>query len=488
MNPIAAQFVFNSAESPNNFIFNAVGRVDPVSAPAFAGSFVFFDLVTGVASDLYCVGACSYNTAGQEAGIIYKLTTKGEILWQRTINTTTAETCNFNSCVVDSADDVYAVGLYTFTNASGNYGEAGIIAKYNSSGVLQFQRSFYDATFTIGQSATTRLLVCDIDSSNNIYVAGGGFVANSSEQKAVIAKYNTAGTIQWQRGLTGPGPAGGRATSIYDMSVDTAGNICVGGEYFDQTAAEYRGLITKYNTSGTILLQRAVYNSVNPSTQISTITTDAQQNIIAGTLEGNSTAVCIVKLNSSGTLLWQRKLTAPATSTGGATDPILSWGSLTVVPEDGSIIGNCIISYITFTDYADGIYQAIFKYSSGGVLEYQRRIQIVSSSGLYPTVNSMELDSSKNMMYSTASVTYDVFSSPYTAMVNGFRSNGGNLGTFPFLNSTTSLIYSTGNLTDAAGGNTVGAVTVTGSTTTYTTGTTTFGTGFASGINQIVVI
>jgi hypothetical protein len=100
-------------------------------------------------------------------------------IWQRKITLTS--NLLSSKLILDSSDNTYIlVNDGTSTN--------GYLMKYNSSGVLQWQRRI----------GSTNLTAIHIDSSSNIYVAG-----KNSSNNLFIAKYNTSGVIQWQTKLAG---------------------------------------------------------------------------------------------------------------------------------------------------------------------------------------------------------------------------------------------------------------------------------------------
>jgi hypothetical protein len=68
----------------------------------------------------------------------------------------------------------------------------GVLFKYNTSGTLQWQRK-WSTSFSVGASAVA------VDSSGNAYVAANG------DSKTYLIKYDSSGTIQWQRELSGSG-------------------------------------------------------------------------------------------------------------------------------------------------------------------------------------------------------------------------------------------------------------------------------------------
>ncbi len=80
----------------------------------------------------------------------------------------------------------------------GNISTFMLIAKYNSSGTLQWQRSLG----TVSNPEEGWAIA--IDPSENVYITGYADVAGQANN-VIIAKYNTSGTIQWQKQLAGVG-------------------------------------------------------------------------------------------------------------------------------------------------------------------------------------------------------------------------------------------------------------------------------------------
>lgn len=136
-------------------------------------------------------------------------------VWQRKI--TLNANITSSRLVLDSSDNTYfLVNEGTSTN--------GYLLKYNTSGVLQWQRKI----------TGTNLTAITLDSSNNIFVAG-----KNSSNNLFIAKYNSSGTIQWQTKLSGATFAG---TGIQnDSSV-----LYVGGSVGSQ------GFVIKLPNDGSI--------------------------------------------------------------------------------------------------------------------------------------------------------------------------------------------------------------------------------------------
>jgi len=131
---------------------------------------------------------------------IHKFDSSGTLLWAKG----TVTDGYMTSVVVDSTDNIYAAGNL---NAG-----VGFIIKFNSSGVVQWQRTQTPpATSWYARSIYWKSI--EIDSSNNIYV-GGTYYSNNQQTACccgssivykyefgylAIAKYDSSGNFQWAR-------------------------------------------------------------------------------------------------------------------------------------------------------------------------------------------------------------------------------------------------------------------------------------------------
>lgn len=246
-----------------------------------------------------------------------------------------------NGIAFDSSGNTYVCGT---SNSSG--WDNLQIAKYNSSGAIQWQRQLGNG------SGSNEGRGVAVDASSNVYICGtanvGGVVS------IVLAKYNSSGTIQWQRRLyTGNGDAG------YAIATDSSGNVYVCG--MDNTSSYGSFIIAKYDTSGTIQWQRKLAGGSSNYEVANGIGVDGSGNVYVvgygpdGTRGSN--VFLLAKYNSSGTLQWQRWH-------GGATGTAIGYG----IAVDSS--GN---SYICGYSSAGGYYSLeIAKYSTSGSLQNAR--------------------------------------------------------------------------------------------------------------------
>jgi hypothetical protein len=172
---------------------------------------------------------------------------------------------------IDSSDNIYYVSKYDDNSGSGLFGTN--FLKMSSSGTILFSKRYYDGvSYAVSPTGNPSIVV---DSAGNSYI----LIASSAVgQSAIyIQKANSSGTIQW-------------LVTIYD------------------------------STLSIILYPSAIaYDSVNSFIYVAGYTSSSQ-------------SIYLFKLNTSGTLIWQRKITFVS---GGT---FLNLTSLSVDSTNGALI------------------------------------------------------------------------------------------------------------------------------------------------------
>jgi len=109
-------------------------------------------------------------------------------------------------------------------NGSNNYDI--LVAKYNSSGVLQWIQQYNGAG-----NGDDMALGLYIDASGNVYITGT--VTTATNVDAITIKYNSSGTQQWLTTYNGTGSAFDSGT---DLTTDASGNVYITGTVIMQPA------------------------------------------------------------------------------------------------------------------------------------------------------------------------------------------------------------------------------------------------------------
>jgi len=295
------------------------------------------------ADDVYTIMHGKDGTTRPEI-ITAKYNSSGTLQWQRKI------TGNFDKvsadCATDSGNNVYS--FFYYSTPSNDYCFA--LAKYNSSGVIQWQRE-------LASSTSDSAYGISVDSSDNVYLTGRTRLGNNNGNQ--VAKYNSSGTLQWQKRMTG-------TSSEFGASVanDSDNNLYVVGDTYNSTVGSSDISIIKYNTSGSLQWQRRIGNSGYE--QGSSITTDADNNVyVSGQ---SSDKFFFAKYNSGGSIQWQRTLSASEISLGIRLNPngsLYVFGSspsvgegawdflIAKIPNDGSLTGTYTLDSVSVV-YAAG--------------------------------------------------------------------------------------------------------------------------------------
>ena len=211
-----------------------------------ADSESFNDVAVDSTNNIVAVG--EHRIAGVAESLIAKYNSSGTLLWSRKLGGAGADL--FNGVAIDSADNIVAVGQ---TASDGAGGTDCLIAKYNSSGALLWDR-------TLGGAGFDRYVGVAIDSTNNIIAVGATSSDGAGVNDCLIAKYDSSGAILWDRTL------GGTGTDIFlDVAVDFADNIVAVGQTDSDGAGGTDCLIAKLppdgsgtGTYGSLIYQAAV--------------------------------------------------------------------------------------------------------------------------------------------------------------------------------------------------------------------------------------
>jgi len=284
--------------------------------------------------------------------VLYKLSTKGRVLWQRvmtgqfeqaggmvdasntnlyiaardsvagatmnvmsvsnptstTLAKTVAGTTDWGKKVlVDASGNIYSVNSHLPPN--GGTEEGVMVRKYNSAGTIQWTRTIYG-------SNNYALIINDacLDLNNDVIICGMFLEIAAGTTDIIdfyVAKINgTSGAVTWTQRLTGTDLQG--ANEYRGVTTDSAGNIFLNGHGHHSTAQPEDDMITvKYNTSGVLQWQRRISMATTTGAEFGRgIVRKSNGSVVVAARAISSTdTYSLVNYDTNGNVLWQRTLT-----------------------------------------------------------------------------------------------------------------------------------------------------------------------------------
>ena len=261
-------------------------------------------------------GDIAGNHGGVDAWVV-KLSSTGSIQWQKTFGGAAAD---YAFCIQPTVDGGYIMAGQTIStdgDVIGNHGGRDAwVVKLSSTGSLEWQKALggigSDYAFCIQPTIDGNYIVVGYTFSND-----GDVTGNHGDRDAWAVKLNNSGTLQWQKTIGGTGSDYAfciQSTSdggyIMAGSTDSI-NGDVSGNYGSQDA-----WVVKLNSMGNLQWQKALGGSAYDEAQSIQSTADGGYIIAGKTLSidgiftenhGNYDA-WVVKLNSTGSLQWQKAL------------------------------------------------------------------------------------------------------------------------------------------------------------------------------------
>lgn len=274
-------YVFNSPSSVTEILkINSSGALQwqkEYQGPLSGTSYILRSAIT-TAGDIYCIS--SQPSSGINPTLI-KINTSGTLQWQKQHSLGSNDGVSLGGVCVDSTGAPY------FLMSGGSTGVPAILAKLTSAGALTWQRSI------LTDPNSTGTAVClTVDGADNTY----SIVVDLNLSTTSIIKYNSAGTLQWQKTL----PVG---EYLYcNATCDTSNNLYIA------TA----GTILKLNSSGVLQWQRNITGAPINFSSLCVDNTSGDVYAAGNITVINANRCYIIKLNSAGNITWQRGVTPTA--------------------------------------------------------------------------------------------------------------------------------------------------------------------------------
>jgi hypothetical protein len=242
---------------------------------------------------------------------LVKFAADGSLAWQRFWNGTTIRGLGRSGVAVAADGSVYVTGV-----SDQNGGDAALV-KFDPNGVLLWERIWGGPASDAGKAVAT-------DSQGSVYISGTATSFGQSGSSLFVVKFDSAGTLVWQRIVDG---AEGAALAVGPGGVYAAGTIAR-----DPTSGAFDLLVVKITAAGDLVWQRQ-YTAGLVADPRGGMTVAADGSIfIVGALQAPKAgivglAALIIKLSADGNLLFDKQF---AGRNGETAEGV-------AVPDDGSV-------------------------------------------------------------------------------------------------------------------------------------------------------
>lgn len=266
--------------------------VDAAGNCYLAGSF------EGVAS-FGSVTLTNTSAASFTDGFVAKFDGGGTNVWARALGVAAAHDAA-HAIALDGAGNVLVAGQSTLGSFNGvtltNHGRV-FLAKYDNAGTPQWARKAggggagqFDLATGLAADAAGNVYLTGVFASATATFDGGATLAGRGGLDAFLARFNSAGAVQWVQQLGGV--LDDRANGV---AVDTAGNAYVVGEFtgaiqlpgtnLTTGVADQNLFIARFDTNGTVPWARQAGGTLPDSARAVTVTT-GNQVFVAGYFSG----------------------------------------------------------------------------------------------------------------------------------------------------------------------------------------------------------
>ena len=368
LNDIAGEFGGSTPHSLNEYYGAASGvpASGAISLADFYGTSSTPSFITVIQDQTYSIRTTGFHVdsasnlynlhsqpGGNRSAVVTKLNEEGGFQWATAIDFKTNTPRDLST---DNSGNVYVVGYAHEDNSSG-YNDINI-AKLNSSGTLQWSRNLGNQSMSYplkpdyGHTIST-------DGSGNSYISG---YESTYDNNVFLVKYNSSGTIQWQRRINGLAGTG------VHTAIDSAGYIYLGSNMRSGRGISPNIVINKWNSSGSVIWSK----KIEGVQYITSMAVDESNNIYMSCSNSSQAQFTIFKFNSSGTLQWQKQVSA------GFID---REANLTTTTS-----GNIIANYKSFDPNYTRSYSAVIALDASGNVQWQRTLSDNANTLTHPIV------------------------------------------------------------------------------------------------------
>jgi len=251
-----------------------------------SSQYVYFNNITiDSSNNIYASGPMTTGSVqfNYGAGIV-KLNSSGVLQWQKTVVASGSNTCK---SPVDGSGNSFLI----YSTSTSNSTLTAI--KLNSSGSVVWQKGISGLGYVYGRNSF-------VDSSGNLYISfATSAYSSGSDVGPAIVKLNSSGVVQWCRTLN-------FLLKNYtdNVAVNDAGDVYV--SYVTKAVSGDQDIkIIKYNSSGSLQWQRSLGSSAAENMQFNSLALDKNDNVLVSfdtdvTGSGVNSTAAYVKLPPDG--------------------------------------------------------------------------------------------------------------------------------------------------------------------------------------------
>ena len=289
---------------------------------------------------VYACGVTQLADTGNNHLLLAKYSSSGTVQWQKTLGGSNSD-YGQRSVAVAPDGSVYACGS---TRSAGAGSFDLLLAKFSSSGTVQWQKTLGGSRDDYGQSVA-------VAPDGSVYVCGHAYSAGVGECDFLLVKFSSSGTVQWQKTL-----GGGKGDYGKSVAVAPDGSVYICGFTYSAGAGDYDFFLAKFSSSGTVQWYKTLGVSGDDEGYSVAVAPDGSVYICGNT---SSYDFFLAKFSSSGTVQWQKKID----------DNYSGSGRSVAVAPDGSVYV-CGKTYLSGAGRRDDLLLA--KFSSSGTVQWQK--------------------------------------------------------------------------------------------------------------------
>ena len=235
---------------------------------------------------------------------VVKFDSSGKLKFQKSLGW--SKNTYGQSVAVGPDGSVYVCGYTYIVEHNSRYD--GLIAKLDSSGALQWEKKFHDPNSDSPDVRSIQATSVAVGPDGSVYVCGSSSTSSfwgstNPNSKVLIAKFDSSGVLQWQKYL-----GGRKSEEGVSVAVGPDGSVYVCGVTNSYGAGNSDILVAKLNSSGSIQWQKTIGEGYEDKSFSVAVGPDGSVYVCGEIGDKNTTKYdcLIIKFNPSGTLQWQK--------------------------------------------------------------------------------------------------------------------------------------------------------------------------------------